>query len=102
MGSLGWRIGRLEASLRRVASGVSARVWERYLHAHENALRQNEGLEPLPDLPYTEEDYEDDLKTLEETIPAYRNGSGWKTQEARAFLDEWERDVKERIERNHP
>ncbi len=78
---------------------MSARGWERYFHAAENAQRELQGLEPsfAADLSYTEEDYKDDLNTLEETIPAYRESPGWQTEEAKAFLDEWERDIEENL-----
>lgn len=105
MGSLEKRLEALEAKAspgpqadRGAAS--RARLFEHLFHAHENARREIAGLEPLPDLPYTKEDYEDDLDTLETTIPAYRNSPGWQTEQCRASLDEWERDVRERIERN--
>ena len=103
MGSLESRLARLEnrsASKREAyGAGISRRSWERYFHTHENTRRRLRGLEPLPDLPYTQEDHEEDLDTLETTIPAYRNSGGWETEESRAFLDRWERDIRERLER---
>ena len=100
MGSLKSRLDRLEArSGPPKARGVSPRLWERYLHTHENARREIAGLEHLPDLAYSQEDHEEDLGTLETTIPAYRNSGGWKTEESRAFLDDWERDTRERLYR---
>ena len=81
-------------------AGMSERVWRRYFHAHENARRGLHELEPLPELPYTKEDREEDERTLARTIPAYRDEPGWQTEEARAFLDDWERKTKERTERN--
>lgn len=101
MGSLKSRLARLEnrsvSERGPYGAGISERGWERYLHAHENARRWLRGLEPLPDLPYTQEDREDDQRTLEETIPAYRNGGGWNTEESRVFLDCWERNTRERL-----
>jgi hypothetical protein len=70
---------------------------ERYFHAHENARREIEGREPLPELPYTEEDREDDMRFLEEIIPAYRAGPGWQTEEAQAVLDAWEQHTREKL-----
>lgn len=75
------------------------RSMERYWHAMDSARRVQSGFSPLPDLEYIEEDYEDDLRTLEEHIPAMRVDSGWQADEGQAFLDEWERDVRERVER---
>ena len=70
---------------------------ERYFHALQNAEREEKGLEPLPGLPYTEEDYHDDLRA----IAAYRANLGGQTEEAQDVLDEWERDVNNQwIERN--
>ncbi|MEJ7815480.1 MAG: hypothetical protein WKF53_09935 [Rubrobacter sp.] len=97
------RLERLEnhsVSKRVYGAGMSARGWERYFHACENARRELRGLEPLPELTYTKEDREEDQRTLEETIPVYRNSGGWETEEARAFLDDWERRTRERTERN--
>ena len=81
--------------------GMSSREWELFFHVHENAHRELDGLEALPPLEYTEEDREDDKSTLEETIPAYRNGGGWNTDASRDFLDYWERETMNRMEGNH-
>jgi hypothetical protein len=70
---------------------------ERWLHAHESARRVIEGREPLPDLPYTDEDRENDRAFLQESIPAYRMGPGWQTEEAHAILDYWEQLIRERL-----
>lgn len=78
---------------------MSKRGWERFFHDHENARRRLHGLEPLPELPYTEEDHRDDLDTLQRTLPTYRNSPGWQTEEAQALLDEWALDVKERLQK---
>lgn len=101
MGSLEKRLKVLE---NRSAPEVKRKVhiprsMERYFHALDNARRQEYGLEPLPDLEYTEEDYEDGLITLNEHIPTMRSSPGWQTEEGRVFLNKWERDTKERIER---
>lgn len=72
-------------------------MWERYFHAFENGRRELQGLEPLPDLPYTEEDREEDRRFLEETIPEYRAGPGWQSEEARDVLDAWQRMIEERL-----
>ena len=91
MGSLGRRLERLEALEARPKPGghETPRDLERYFHALQNAEREQKGLEFLPGLPYTEEDYRDDLTT----IAAYRANLGWQTEEAQDVLDEWERDV---------
>ncbi len=70
---------------------------ERFFHAMESARRELEGLEPLRDLPYTEEDYQDALRT----IAAYRDEPGWQVGEAKAFLDQWEHETRERMESQH-
>ena len=90
--SLRHRLERLEARHEAKPGGEcrqNARLWERFFHTHENARRELLGLEPLPDLPYTEEDREreDDRRFLGEIIPAYRAGPGWQTEEAKAVLD---------------
>lgn len=100
MESIKSRLARLEASAARHGTarpGGSTRLWERFLHAHDNGRRELHGLELLPELPYQEEDYEDDLKTLEEHLPALREDAGWQTEEAQAFLDSWERDLTEKL-----
>jgi len=100
MGAIESRLERLEARLTpKTPRGASARSMEVYFHIYENARRELDGLEPLPDLPYTKEDYEDDLNTLETTLPAYRAKPGWRAGEEKAFLDEWERDIKRRLDR---
>lgn len=100
--SLGKRLERLEARYAPSGAvygrGMSERGWERFFHAHENARREAHGLELLPELPYTKEDYGDDLKWLDEGIPAYRRSTGWQTEEARAVLDGWEREVREKLD----
>ena len=70
---------------------------ERFLHALENARREIEGREPLPELPYTEEDRKDDEELMRQTLPVYRARLGWQTEEARHVLDIWERDTIERL-----
>lgn len=77
--------------------GMSSREWECFFHAHENARRALRGLEPLPDLPYIEEDRENDLDTLENTLPVYRASAGWQSERDQARLDSWEEQLKERI-----
>jgi hypothetical protein len=49
-------------------------------------------------VPYTEEDRENDRRFLEETIPAYRAGPGWQTEEAKAVLDYWQQQTLKRLE----
>jgi hypothetical protein len=100
MGSIEHRLGRLERlaeSPHEEKRGGSTRSMERFLHALENARREIEGREPLPELPYTEEDRQDDEEFLRETLPFYRASLGWQTEEARHVLDIWERDTIERL-----
>ena len=99
MGSLERRLEALEARTQAQQAYKVPRRVERSMHILENAHRRARGIEPLPDLPYTKEDYEDDLKTLHEDIPAMRNNAGWQKEEARTFLDEWERNLREKLER---
>jgi hypothetical protein len=96
------RLERLEArGSRRTGQHVNrSRTWERYFHYLENARREIDGLEPLPELPYTKEDYDDDLNTLSITIPSYRDSRGWTSEASRAFLVEWGSEARKRIERN--
>ena len=75
---------------------------ERFLHAHENARRQLEGRNPLPELPYTEEGCKDDRRFLEEIIPAYREDPGWQTEEAGAILDRWEEQTLKSLQEGAP
>jgi hypothetical protein len=94
------RLERLER-LEDLAGGSvklpTPRHMERLLHAFENARRELEGRELLPDLPYTEEDASDDRRFIEEAIPAYREGQGWQTEEARTVLEHWQRQTEERL-----
>ncbi len=100
MGAIERRVEKLEARLTpKTPRGMSARSWEVYFHIYANARRELDGLEPLPDLPYTKEDYEDDLNTLETILPAYRAEPGWRSGEAKAFLDDWERNIEARLDR---
>lgn len=98
------RLERLEARPKPqgCGRGASKRQWERYFHAHENAQRELRGLEPLPDLEYTEEDRQDDLRTIQEHVPAMRADPGWQTDKAQAFLDAWEQDLKEKLYGKEP
>jgi hypothetical protein len=99
--SLHRRLERLEV----LASGKAGqsrttphkRTWERYFHAHENARRAIEGRESLPELPYTEEDREDDRACLEELIPKYKASPGWQSGEAKDFLDAWEQSIRDNL-----
>ena len=97
--SLYKRLEALEAHIQTQQGYTVPRRVERYMHILENAHRRARGLEPLPDLPYLKEDYEDDLRTLHEHIPAMRNSAGWQKEEARMFLDQWERNLREKLER---
>jgi hypothetical protein len=68
----------------------------RFLHETGQA-RRLAGLVPEDDLPYTEEDRENDRRFLGETRPAYRAGLGWQT-EAKADLDTWQQQTLKRLE----
>ena len=59
---------------------------------------ETHGLVPEDDLPYTEEDRENDRRFLGETISAYRAGLGWQTEEAKAVLDYWQQQTLKRLE----
>src|SRR5215212_1181796 len=101
MGSIEYRLEKLERlteSHHEDKSG-STRSMERFLHALENARREIEGREPLPDLPYTEEDRQDDEEFLREMLPVYRASPGWQTQEAQSVLDEWEKHTLHSLEK---
>jgi hypothetical protein len=99
MGSIEHRLGRLErlAESPHEEKSGSTRSMERFLHALENARREIEGREPLPELPYTEEDRKDDEEFMRQTLPVYRASLGWQTEGARHVLDIWERDTIERL-----
>ncbi len=96
MASLNGRLERLEG--RSARSSFAGNPTPRYLDAYfkelENLERKEAGLEPLP---YTEEDREWDEAFLRETLPAYRTGPGWQTEEAQHVLDTWERGVTEKL-----
>jgi hypothetical protein len=100
MGSIERRLERLErlAESPHEDKSESTRYMERFLHLLENAHREIEGREPLPDLPYTEEDRKDDEEFLRETLPTYRASPGWQTQEAQSVLDEWQKHTMHSLE----
>jgi hypothetical protein len=70
----------------------------RFLHEIGQARRRLAGLVPEDDLPYTEEDRENDRRFLEETIPAYRAGPGWQTEETKDVLDYRQQQTLKRLE----
>lgn len=96
--SLHKRLEDLEARTQTQQGYEVSRSMEHFFHAHENARREIHGLEPLDDLPYTKEDYQDDLKVLGEHIPKMRAEPGWQAGKEKTFLDEWERKTRERTE----
>jgi hypothetical protein len=102
--SLRDRLEKLEGRAAAHASPAPqrSRAMERYFHAHENARREIEGREPLPDLPYTDEDREDDRRCLAEVIPAYRTSPGYQSGEGKDFLDQWEQETRERLAKGAP
>lgn len=101
MGSIEHRLERLErlAESRHEDNSGSTRDMERFLHALENARREIEGREPLPELPYTEEDRKNDEEFLRETLPVYRASLGWQSEEAQHVLDEWEEHTLQKLEK---
>jgi hypothetical protein len=97
------RLERLEVRAREpgeAAPPKMSRAMERFLHLHEYASREIAGPEPLPDLPYTQEDREDDGRCLAEVIPQYRMSPGYQRGEGKAFLDHWEQETRETSERS--
>jgi hypothetical protein len=95
--SLNKRLEKLEVIVGGKAEPAkTSHAMERLLHLHENARREIEGREPLPELPYTEEDREDDRRCLEEIIPAYRASPGYQSGEGKAFLDHWEQSIRDK------
>lgn len=101
MGTIERRLDNLErlSASRRADKGGSPHHLDTYFRALENARREIEGHEPLPELPYTEEDRRDDEEFLRETLPVYRASPGWQTVEAQRALDVWERDTIERLQK---
>lgn len=91
--SLHRRLERLEARTAQSASQGPPRCLERYFRSVDNYRRELDGLEPLPVLPYTEEDHQDALRT----IAAYCAEPGWQIGEAKAFLDQWESNLKHKF-----
>ena|SRR5215216_204364 len=100
MESMERRLDKLErlAKSRHEDESGSPRYMERFLHAMENARRELEGREPLPNLPYTEEDRKDDEEFLRETLPTYRASPGWQTPQAQSVLDKWEKHTLHSLE----
>ena len=75
------------------------RLMTKFFHEIGQARRRLAGLVPEDDLPYTEEDRENDRKFLEE-IFAYRTRRGWQAEEAKeakAVLDYWQQNTEERL-----
>jgi hypothetical protein len=95
MGSIERRLRRLEEHTSANTGSRSPRYLEAYFRALENLQREEAGLPPLP---YTEDDRHDDEEFLRETLPAYRANRGWRTQEARHVLDEWEKHTMHSLE----
>jgi hypothetical protein len=89
------RLERVDRNTRRQGQGTPYYL-ERYFKELANFRRCQAGLEPLP---YTPEDLEDDRRCLEETIPIYRASPGWQSETAKAFLDQWERHIRENLKK---
>lgn len=97
MGHLEKRIERLEtadAGRKDAEESEATPQLRRYFEALENVKREQVGLEPL-EIPYTREELENDLTMIEEM----RDDPGWQTPEAQALLNQWERDIREKIEK---
>lgn len=98
--SLRGRLEALEAAgvgRKDAAESEATPELERYFAELENSQRVRAGLEPL-EIPYTREELANDLTMIEEA----RSDAGWQTPEARALLDAWERDVREKLEKGTP
>lgn len=97
MGSIERRLDKLErlAKSRHEDESRSPRYLEAYFRALENLQRKEAGLLPLP---YTEEDRQDDVEFLRETLAAYRVSLEWQTQEAQRILNEWEKHTMHSLE----
>jgi hypothetical protein len=78
-------------------AALRSRMFERLFHAFENGRRELDGLEPMPDLDYTEEDRRIDAWWLDEGIPTYRRSGGWRGGEGQRILDLWQEQVEERL-----
>ena len=105
MGSIDRRLRHLEervsadAAKREPVSQGTRRELKRYFQAIVDHRREQAGL-PVIERPYTEEDRAFDLDTLESIIPAYRRSLGWQSEKAQAFLDDWERQLRENLKEN--
>ena len=93
------RLERLEA-----AREATRRTYEvpphvlLHVRALENARREMDGLEPVPPTPEEEElERESERDALENLIPTMFADPGWQGEETWTFLDEWERDARERV-----
>lgn len=86
----------LDAGRDEAARGRRRRV-VKFFDAVTRWRREQAGL-PVEPLDYTEEDYRDDLDTLDRIIPQMREARGWQSEEAREFLDTWEATTRERVE----
>lgn len=94
MGSLERRLERLEARTTKRPEGFPSKNLELYYAALENVHRERAGL-PLREIPYTEEDYHDDMRV----IASLRADPGWDTELGHRFLDEWESISRESLEK---
>jgi hypothetical protein len=80
-------------------------VMEKLLRMFDNYRRAEQGLEPLTLMRTPEEaalEVEDLEHTLEATIPSYRECPGWQSGEGREFLDRWEQEATEKLQRGAP
>ena len=101
MGSLEDRIAKLEAARGAQQEDAEARqrsrTMDRMLHAMANGRRELLGLPPEPLPRELRETKSDLLDTLQHTIPWYRSHGGWDSGEEKAFLDQWEDRLLERL-----
>jgi hypothetical protein len=103
------RLEKLEAAerLRDVREQPTQLSWamEKLLRMHENHRRAERDLETLP-LVRTPEEAALDVAHLEHTlavtIPSYRQGRGYQSGEGREFLDRWEQETREKLEKGDP
>jgi hypothetical protein len=102
--SLQRRLVRLEGAVQTGhAPELASLHREAELHCKlvENARREMAGEEPEPLTPEEEAlCLELDLWMLEEGIPHLRAGPGWQSAADKEKLEEWERDIRERLQAN--
>lgn len=104
MGSLERRLSRLEDQGARAPLPGSdkegqERRREQFAALHRGIERHRRAQAGEDTGPAPEVSIQDERRVIDHVIPRYRFSEGWQSQEAREFLDEWERRARERIER---